>query len=110
LLGEENNDKVMLREIGNAQLQIVKLKQQAAEILSGKYRLHQSRAYDVLVNPDYSAFQSIARVFRAHESYKNELNDDFECYKKERLSEFENIALSGFRCALYYFLIIVCSC
>jgi len=109
LLGDENYDEVVLREIGNAELQIVKLNQQA-ELLSGKYKFNQSRPYDVLVKPDYSGFQSNAMVFRAHESYKNELNDDFECYKKERLSEFENIALSGFQFSLYCFLTIVCSC
>ena len=103
MLGEGNYDEVVLREIGNSQLQIVKLKQQA-EILSGKYKFNQSRPYDVLVEPD----QSNAMGFRAHESYKNELNDDFECYIKE--FEFENIALSGFKFALYCFLTIVCSC
>ena len=106
MLGEEDYDEVVLREIGNSQLQIVKLKQQA-EILSGKYKFNQSRPYDVLVKPDQS---NAIMGFRAHESYKNELNDDFECYKKERLSEFENIALSGFHFALYCFLSIVCSC
>jgi len=100
LLGEENNDELMLREIGNAQLQIVKLKQQA-EVLSGKYKLYQSRPYDVLVKPNDSAFQNSAMDFRAHDSYKNESNDDFECYKKERLSQFEKIALLGLRFALY---------
>jgi len=94
LLGDENYDEVTLREIGNSQLQIVKLNQQA-ELLSGKYKFNQSRPYDVLVKPD----QNNAMGFRAHDSYKNELNDDFECYIKE--FEFENIALSGFQFSLY---------
>jgi hypothetical protein len=104
LLGEVNYDEVVLREIGNAELQIVKLNQQA-ELLSGKYKFNQSRPYDVQVKLDQS---NAIMGFRAHESYKNELNDDFECYREE--FEFENIALSGFQFSLYCFLTIVCSC